>query len=563
MRSIKGQLMIVGAFLFTIKSLAFQFSPRTIKDDVIYINDNTSFGEQMIKENTAYVIQSSIDLKGDTILIPKNCRLAFYGGVLKNGGIKGENTSISSSEKQIFENVVITGLWNNAKVYPEWFGAKGDGVNDDSDAIQQAANMAFGHQLHFVPMGRYLCKKGITLKSNTEVYGNGATVIKACYPSIFRNEHYNEDIIDTNINIYGLKGETLDNNYRGLWLWLVGVNSTCIDNCSFSNNTPIDQKEQPQWCITVSGENIEISNSYINTRGGGAFSDGIHLYNSSNCKIHDCEIFTDDDCLGFCPEIPEEQRTFSKYNNPSENIEIYDNVFASKNNCIRFEIRENAPKRFYYGNVKIHDIRLGVKTLEVGSFLYIHDYRNNSTTKNSNFRIGNVFCEGYFNSLRRNFIEIYGKNPELLPTGVCNITDVSISGINVNMKGFNDFISVIGARNIELKNSTFGEASDSKTGLTIRDCLKIDVTDCHFTTHTPYTFLNIVNSSGRISNNQIIRGAFANNAGVGLSVDEYSSQMVIEGNHFTNFAIGMSDRRKQNKKEKNKFVKCNLNRKLM
>lgn len=533
-------------------------SSESVSYTTIRLNKRTSLSSQLVKESTIYVVSSKLDLKGETIIIPPNCILRIKRGLISNGCLTGNNTSIESIDKCVFKNVKFAGTWKDLDVHPEWFGAKGNGKNNDADAIQQAAYLAANNRLSFKPGKKYLCQKGIQIRNNTDIYGYGATIIKACYSSIFRNEHSNEDIIDHDINLYGLKGITYSNSYRGLWVWIVGVNKCQIKDCSFANQTPINMEQQPQWCMTLSGENIEIANCVIDTKGGGLFSDGIHLYKAVNCNIHHCVILTDDDCLGFCPELSEEQRVFKKFNNSSSNINIHDNVLMSGTNCIRFEVRENAPAEFAYKDVFIHDNTLGEAGTKIGSFLYIHDYRNNIVSKNSNFKIWNIQCNGDFYGGKRNFIEVYGKNPETLPTGICNIENVQVSGIKANLNEFENYIRIIGTESFTISNCYFGVGDDYRTGISLRDASNVSVTDCYFTTNTPYSFLDIVSSSGIISNNIISRVSANNNAGTAISVDHLSGNMSIEKNKLTNFAIGLWDKRKSKITDTNEYEKCNL-----
>src|SRR5690606_1226522 len=55
------------------------------------------------------------------------------------------------------------------------FGAKGDGVSDDTQAIQNAIANAAG-EVYFPP-GRYVVKEPITLKSDLKISGSGVRSI--------------------------------------------------------------------------------------------------------------------------------------------------------------------------------------------------------------------------------------------------------------------------------------------------------------------------------------------------------------------------------------------------
>lgn len=92
--------------------------------------------------NTVYYVQYDFDLNGATITIPSGCTLLFDGGSFKNGTLTGDKTLIKSSLYQIFNDttLVLAGTWNNGIVaYPQWFGAVGDGVHNDTLALQKTA----------------------------------------------------------------------------------------------------------------------------------------------------------------------------------------------------------------------------------------------------------------------------------------------------------------------------------------------------------------------------------------------------------------------------------------
>ena len=41
---------------------------------------------------------------------------------------------------KIFENIDFSGTWQIIESYPEWFGAKGDGITNDTDSIQKCCD---------------------------------------------------------------------------------------------------------------------------------------------------------------------------------------------------------------------------------------------------------------------------------------------------------------------------------------------------------------------------------------------------------------------------------------
>lgn len=72
---------------------------------------------QLNVNGTTYTVSGTVDLKGQTITLPKDGVLVFKGkGCLKNGKLIGNNTRIEGSGRGYFENITIDGVWNVAKI---------------------------------------------------------------------------------------------------------------------------------------------------------------------------------------------------------------------------------------------------------------------------------------------------------------------------------------------------------------------------------------------------------------------------------------------------------------
>lgn len=119
------------------------------------LKDECLITEQFRDENTVYEIRVVYDLRGGTLHIPANSTISFDGGAICNGTVVGDNTTIEAPAVDIFgSDVSVSGTWNVKEAYPEWFGAKGDMISDDREAIQKAVN--FGKTI--ILNGNYLVK---------------------------------------------------------------------------------------------------------------------------------------------------------------------------------------------------------------------------------------------------------------------------------------------------------------------------------------------------------------------------------------------------------------------
>ncbi|MSS72753.1 MAG: hypothetical protein EXS64_14865 [Candidatus Latescibacteria bacterium] len=111
----------------------------------------------------------------NTLTVPENVDLLFVNGgrlVVPEGEKLTVLGGIDAPPVTIFDGAV-EGAPRVHAVYPQWFGARGDGATDDAPALQKAADLAhrsFGRLL-FIPAGRYLIESSLTLRCNVECRG--------------------------------------------------------------------------------------------------------------------------------------------------------------------------------------------------------------------------------------------------------------------------------------------------------------------------------------------------------------------------------------------------------
>lgn len=142
----------------------------------------------------------------NSLTIPEHVDLRFVNGgrlVVSEGQKLTVMGGIDAAPVEIFQGAVEGAPRVNA-VYPQWFGASGDGEADDAPALQQAADLARGSfgRLLFIPAGRYVIASSLTLRCNVECRG---TLVKrivldasrhvARDPQGFLPRHYAEQAI--------------------------------------------------------------------------------------------------------------------------------------------------------------------------------------------------------------------------------------------------------------------------------------------------------------------------------------------------------------------------------
>lgn len=145
---------------------------KILRADFNWVSDLSSYANNTLEIRDVY------DANGGEIVIPDNVTLKFAGGRITNySTITGTNTRIESDLITIFDNSGdLAGTWKVDRVYPQWFGAVGDGVSNDTIALQKAVNL--GHKV-YVTDGTYSFSKITLSVDGTELYLSNNAILSS------------------------------------------------------------------------------------------------------------------------------------------------------------------------------------------------------------------------------------------------------------------------------------------------------------------------------------------------------------------------------------------------
>lgn len=133
------RLLVFSVFLFVSPDQAFSESGMRS----VCVRKSDDLSKVLAAENKKFIIRHQHDLSRypNGVAIGKNSVLVFKKGCFRNGAITFNNTKVSSKVRGIFMNNRYRGLLNVEQVFPEWFGAVGDGQSDDTRSIQDAMDV--------------------------------------------------------------------------------------------------------------------------------------------------------------------------------------------------------------------------------------------------------------------------------------------------------------------------------------------------------------------------------------------------------------------------------------
>lgn len=237
------------------------------------------------KENSIFEITKDINLEGNTYIVPKGVTLVARGGLIENGTLIGDKTSIANN-RCIFNNVTIEGTWNVKYISTELF--KDIKKNNSLKSLFALASDNVDNTI-FIEEGNYQVsatqkiQKVLRVPSRTKVIINGTISLA---PNNLTN-YYILYLNGDNIHIHG-RGSIVGDKFTHKGTtgeWGMG-----IDLYQCSNVIISDLTIKNCWgdCIYVGGEsrNVRINNCLLDN----GRRQGISITSGSNIQIDNCII---------------------------------------------------------------------------------------------------------------------------------------------------------------------------------------------------------------------------------------------------------------------------------
>ncbi|QQV91418.1 hypothetical protein Leef1_8 [Polaribacter phage Leef_1] len=189
--------------------------------------------------DSIWEIRYANDLNGETISIPEGVTLSFKGGSFENGTIVGDDTKIVSDIEFIIDvTCELEGTFITGDLYPEMFGAVGNGVVDDTLAVQKALDLANISSYKHVKLLKadYLISDSIILKDFVNLSGYGVDQSNFIWGGVDKEDERRTMLMATsrvsyaNISNFGLIGQS----GAGKEIADIGFDCAFIRDCNLS-----------------------------------------------------------------------------------------------------------------------------------------------------------------------------------------------------------------------------------------------------------------------------------------------------------------------------------------
>lgn len=255
------------------------------------LRKDATFASQVTDTNTIYEIRYDFDLDGGTVNIPANCVLLFNGGSVHNGRLVLNNTEFSGDIK-FGINLNFTNKCVNPFVTPKYFGAKGDGTTNDTNAFVSALTVC-----------DYVLVDGGTYKVNSPLMSyfitgqmsetNGIIITRSNVTLDFINGATLTTELPTNETQQAIRGlitvvGTFSGGVRNPVTNVVIKGAKIIGGRSqltIPQSSPGDTKENYIGVILCHADDCVVENCAITDNPG----DAVFMFATNNCVVRNCK----------------------------------------------------------------------------------------------------------------------------------------------------------------------------------------------------------------------------------------------------------------------------------
>lgn len=421
------------------------------------------------------------------------------------------------------DNLITTGEFNSflSGIYtPEMFGAKGDGVTDDTEAIQKA--LAFNN----VNISKnYLITENLVLHSNLKVFGGGTITKKSEFNDSYLNHSIfsciNSNNIDINnivlisnslaISVHGCSNVNITNLIINSEKYSILISDSEKNE---SNGITISNIKLENDVTIISSDGIHInggcSNIYVNNVSGTSGDDFIALNAIEGIRKTIKNIIIDNiKCFGYAGV-----RLYGQLNCVIENVSINNSYINSDNgirltNIIGFtEINLNAPtfKNIVFSNCivdsSIRNVFLSYinGSVTFNNCTFVTSVNPNVGLFNSSINSSLIFDSCVFNTNSTSFIQdcVVGTPPEN-----CNTyTNITINSCNIKktLLCFGTNKKTININNCDIDTYLISRNDPDLIDLSIKDC-RINITPFSGASKGIYTIKDSILNAEYLLNN--------------------------------------------------------------
>lgn len=171
----------------------------------VYLKDLSG----VLKQGNYYEVVGNVNLKGNTLVIPKDSKVVFKGGKITNGTVVLDETQL---EGDVCIDCDIQGTITNTEIKASWFGLQSGSTTDQTKAFQRIIDLYESNVSHnswdinlenpeptiIIPAGKYYLGE-VKLRSYLTIKGAGRGSTELHGVTFSAGKQYNITIEDLSI----------------------------------------------------------------------------------------------------------------------------------------------------------------------------------------------------------------------------------------------------------------------------------------------------------------------------------------------------------------------------